>query len=141
MVTLMGAFLGFLGALFPDLMKIWRDRQDKAHELAILDRQMQAQESGHAQRMEAVGAWADVAEMRAVYGTYTTHIPWVDALNGTVRPVLAYAFFLLYAFVKWQQAVHTPWLIWQEDDRAIFAGIISFYYGQRAMQKYRGRAA
>lgn len=139
MVTLLGALLGFLSALVPEVMKIWRDHADKAHELAILDRQMELQKSGHMQRMEAIGAWADVAETRSLYDTYVTHIPWVDALNGTVRPLLAYAFFLLYVYVKFQQAVHTPWLIWEEDDRAIFAGIISFYFGQRAMQRYRAR--
>lgn len=138
MVTLMGAFLGFLGALLPEAMKLWRDQKDKAHELAILDRQLAAQEAGHSQRMEAIGEWADVAEMQALHATYTTHIRWVDALNGTVRPVLAYAFFLLYAYVKFQQVAYTPWLLWEEGDRAIFAGIISFYFGQRAMQKYRG---
>lgn len=140
MVTLLGAFIGFLGALVPEVMKFWHDHKDKSHELAILDRQLAARQAGHAQRMEAIGHWADVAEAKALYKTYVTHIPWVDALNGTVRPVLAYAFFLLYAYVKFQQAMHTPWAIWEEDDRAIFAGIISFYFGQRAMQKYRVKA-
>lgn len=137
MVTLLGALFGFLGALVPEFMKLWRDHADKKHELAIMDRQMELQKSGHGQRMEAIGAWADVAEMENVYSTYTTHIPWVDALNGTVRPVLAYAFFLLYAYVKFVQFTHTPWQIWEEDDRAIFAGIISFYFGHRAMQRYK----
>lgn len=100
---------------------------------------MEIQKAGHSQHMEAIGAWADIAEMKSIYATYATHIPWVDALNGTVRPVLAYAFFFLYVFVKFQQAMHTPWQIWEEDDKAIFAGIISFYFGQRTMQKYRSR--
>lgn len=139
MITLLGTLLGFLGAIFPEALKIWHDRMDKSHELAILDRQMDMQKAGHNQQMEAIGAWADVAEMKAVHSTYTTQIAWVDALNGSVRPVLAYGFFLLYAFVKFQQVAHTPWLLWEEDDRAIFAGIISFYFGQRAMQKYRTR--
>lgn len=55
-------------------------------------------------------------------------------------------FFLLYTSVKWvqismlldtttlQQAIL---LIWQMEDQAIFAGIISFYFGQRAMSKVR----
>lgn len=139
MITLLGALLGFLGAAFPEVMKVWREKQDKAHELQIMDRQMELQKAGHMQQLEAIGAWADIAEMKAVYATYTTNIPWVDALNGTVRPVLAYAFFALFVFVKIQQAIHTPWQIWMDDDRAIFAGIISFYFGQRAMQKYRAR--
>jgi hypothetical protein len=140
MITLLGSFLGFLGALVPEMMKMWFDKMDKKHELAILDRQMEMQKSGHSQQMEAIGTMADVAEMKAVYATYTTQIAWVDALNGTVRPVLAYAFFFLYAFVKFQQALHLPWHMWTEDDQAIFAGFISFYFGQRAMQKYRTRS-
>lgn len=140
MIALLGSLIGFLGAVFPEAMKIWRDRLDKAHELAILDRQMELQKNGHMQQMEAVGAWTNVAEMKELYATYTTQIGWVDALNGTVRPVLAYAFFLLYAYVKFQQAIHTPWQIWEEDDRAVFAGIISFYFGNRAMQKYRTKS-
>lgn len=136
MVTFFGALLGFLGAAFPEAMKIYRDQMDKRHELEILDRQMEQQRQGHLHRLEAIGAEADIAESKAIYKTYHTGIHWVDALNGTVRPMLAYAFFLLYAYVKITQAIHTPWLLWDEDDKAIFAGIISFYYGQRAMQKY-----
>ncbi|MFO1242038.1 MAG: hypothetical protein U1E36_02395 [Rickettsiales bacterium] len=37
---------------------------------------------------------ADIAESRALYQTYNTGIRWVDTLNGTVRPVIAYNFFL-----------------------------------------------
>jgi hypothetical protein len=65
-------------------------------------------------------------------------IRWVDALNGTVRPVIAYSFFILYALVKGMQfSAGLPWLLWTEEDQAIFAGIISFYFGQRAMSKLR----
>ena len=30
-------------------------------------------------------------------------------------------------------------ILWCVDDQAIFAGIISFYFGQRAVSKLRGR--
>jgi hypothetical protein len=65
-----------------------------------------------------------------------------------VRPVLAYAFFFLYAVVKFMQlnaiTTNAPLysfldILWTEDDQAIFAGIISFYYGQRAVSQLRGR--
>jgi hypothetical protein len=70
----------------------------------------------------------------------------VDALNGTVRPVLAYSFFLLYFVIKYMQfsmvdlADPFPWqleMLWSVEDQAIFAGIISFYFDQRAMSKVR----
>jgi hypothetical protein len=31
-------------------------------------------------------------------------------------------------------------LLWNDEDRAIFAAIISFYFGQRAMRKTMGAA-
>lgn len=144
MITLFSALLGLFGSAFPDLLKLFRDHQDRAHELKILAMQMEQQKMGHSQRLEEIGIQADIAESGALYKTWRSGVTWVDALNGTVRPVLAYAFFLLYALTKCLQfalidasipaSVH---ILWQEEDQAIFAGIISFYYGQRAMGKLR----
>ncbi len=138
MITLIGALLGFISSAFPDLLKIWRDAADRKHELAILQMQMEQQRQGHTNRLEEINVQADIAESRALYKTYHTGIKWVDALNGTVRPVIAYSFFILYAVVKIMQfSADLPWLLWTAEDQAIFAGIISFYFGQRAMSKLR----
>ena len=146
MITLIGALLGFISSAFPDLLKIWRDAADRKHELAILQMQMEQQRQGHTNHLEEINVQADIAESRALYKTYHTGIKWVDALNGTVRPVLAYAFFLLYFTIKCMQfamvdlASPLPWhmdMLWSVEDQAIFAGIISFYFGQRAMSKVR----
>lgn len=140
MITVLGSLLGFLSAAFPDFLKLFRDEQDRKHELKILEMQMQQQAQGHMNRLEEIQVNADIAESQALYKTYNTNIGWVDALNGTVRPVIAYAFFLLYAVVKAMQfSADMPWLLWTVEDQAIFAGIISFYFGQRAMGKIRGQ--
>lgn len=146
MITLFSTLIGLISAAFPDMLKMWRDHQDRQHELVLLRMQMEQQAAGHANRLEEVGIQADIAESQAIYRTFKSGIDWVDALNGTVRPVIAYAFFLLYAGVKlWQfsllSADPLPWqynMLWGEEDRAIFAGIIAFYFGQRAMSKVRG---
>jgi len=54
MLTLLGSLLGFLSSAFPDFLKLWRDHADRKHELAILDRQMEAQRQGHTQRLEEI---------------------------------------------------------------------------------------
>lgn len=140
MLTLLGSLLGLLGSMVPDVLKMFRDSADKKHELKILELQMQQQATGHTQRLEEIKIQADISESKALYDTYTTHITWVDALNGSVRPVIAYCFFLLYATVK-LTAVYNglAWQAWTEEDAAIFAGIMSFYFGQRAMTKLRGK--
>jgi hypothetical protein len=147
MLTLLGSLLGFFSAAFPDLLKLFRDSQDRKHEITILQMQMEQQRQGHTNRLEEIQVQADIAESRALYRTYNTGIRWVDALNGTVRPVIAYAFFLLYATVKMLSYAAMPdsafslaivyGTLWTEEDAAIFAGIISFYFGQRAMHKIR----
>lgn len=144
MITLLSSLLGFFGSAFPDLLKLFKDAQDRKHELKILDLQIQQQAQGHQNRLEEIRTTADISESQALYKTYSVGIHWVDALNGTVRPVLAYAFFGLYALTKMLQfSVLNPsvqdsiFILWQEEDQAIFAGIISFYFGQRAMSKLR----
>lgn len=139
MITALSAFLGFLGALVPEFIQLWKDKRDKAHELKLLELQLQQQAQGHSERLEEIRIQGETSQMQSLYRTYYTGIDWVDALNGTVRPVLAYAFFLLYALVKLLQlslieahpAMMIP-ILWTEEDQAIFAGIISFYFGQRA---------
>ena len=111
-----------------------------------MELQLKQQKQGHVDRLQEIQITADAIESKALYKTYSVGIKWVDALNGTVRPVLAYAFFLLYAAVKYAQIIilldslamleafpH----IWHSEDQTIFAGIISFYFGQRAFVKLR----
>lgn len=38
MITLLGSLLGFLSSAFPEVLRHWQDRQDRKHELHILDR-------------------------------------------------------------------------------------------------------
>lgn len=150
MVTLLSSLLGFLSAAFPDMLKLFRDTQDRKHELEILKLQISREQQGFQNRLEEIQAHAMAAETTALYKTWHTGVRWVDALNGSVRPVLAYAFFLLYAAVKTAQIsllaaadgftlAQVVVFAWGEEDQAIFAGIISFYYGQRAMCKARGK--
>jgi hypothetical protein len=116
-----------VGSAFPEFLKLWKDGSDKKHEITLLKMQMEQQAQGHKERLEEININADVSESQALYKTYTTGINWVDALNGTVRPVIAYSFFFLYAGVKiLQYSADLPWLLWTEEDQAIFAGICPF---------------
>jgi hypothetical protein len=148
MITLLASLVGFISSLIPDIMKFFIDRSDKKHEIKILEYQVQLQNLNHSNRLEEIMAIGKTGETQALYKTYSTGVCWVDALNGTVRPVLAYAFFSIYALIKFLQykiiAVSIQMneivnILWNVDDQAIFAGIISFYFGQRALTKLRGK--
>lgn len=144
MITLLASIAGFLTAIIPEIFRIYTDRQDKKHELELIDRQMKKFKPSEHQRLEEIRLHSQATELKALYSTFKSGICWVDAFNAMVRPILAYCFFGLYAFVKYLQlkllaglndlALITQ-LLWNVDDQAIFAGIISFYFGQRALNK------
>ena len=102
MLTLLGSLLGFISSAFPDLLKIWQDKQDRKHELQILDRQMEQMRLGHNQRLEEITVNADINESVALlkHDSQPSGVKWVDGLRASVRPVITYAFFLLFTTVK-----------------------------------------
>jgi len=149
MLTLLGSLLGFVTSAVPDLLGLFRDWQDRKHELAILDRQMEQMKLGHQQRLEEIEVQADIAESKALYQhDAKVDVKWVDALRGTVRPVITYAFFLLFATVKGSAlyiliavegllvAEALP-RIWDPESQALFAAVMSFWFGSRALTKLR----
>lgn len=148
--TLVGALLGFV----PQLLNIWKDKGDKAHELKLIDLQLKQAELGHSFKMAEINTQADIAESTAIYKTYKVGINWVDAFAGTVRPVITYAFFGLYAFVKAIVIIyslqHMPApdapvfllkdalaFVWNPEDSAMLGGILGFWFGSRGFEKAR----
>ena len=89
MLTLLGSLLGFITSAFPQLLGLIRDWQDRKHELAILDRQMEMQKLGHTQRLEEIAVAADIAESQALYrhDARASGVKWVDGLRASVRPM------------------------------------------------------
>jgi len=152
MLTLLGSLLGFISSAFPDLLRLWQDHQDRKHELAILDRQMEQMRLGHTQRLEEIAVEADIAESKALYryDSKPSGVKWVDGLRASVRPVITYAFFLLFTTVKTAalyvlvteqglSIIQALPQIWDSETQALFAAVMSFWFGQRALAKARGR--
>jgi hypothetical protein len=146
MITLLASLTGFLSSAFPYFIKMMQDKNDKNHELAIMDRQIEMQKFKLDGKLEEIELVRQQSLDNVLYQTYHTNISWVDALNGTVRPLLAYSFFLLYGFIKCKQynilseempSIVALEMMWSLEDQAIFASIISFYYGQRTIAKIK----
>lgn len=148
MITLFASIAGFLSSIFPEIFKFLQDKNDKKQEIALMQLQIEAAKIQGNQKLQEVNIKADISEVEALLRTYNTGVKWVDAFNGTVRPVITYSFFILYATVKYMQYTIIPVdaplfqymdVLWNTEDQAIFAGIISFYFGQRAMGKIRSK--
>ena len=148
MLTLLGSVLGFVGSLVPEIFKYFRDRSDQSHELAILDRQVDMMKLRHTQNLEELQVIGETEAMKVLYKyPHKMGVRWVDALSGSVRPLITYAFFLLYLCMKvvqivglwiglsapgWEQLLNK---IWHEEDQILFATVVSFWFGQRALMR------
>lgn len=165
MIALLSALLGFFSSAVPDFIKLFRDGKDRAHEIALLKLQMaydreklaavsNENSQARALQLQAIELQTD-SEQQAVLNARVkeslTGIHWVDALAGSVRPVITYAFFALYVLVKCAQfsillSPNLPWQnnltvaqalvsLWTEEDIAIFSAIMAFWFGQRALMR------
>lgn len=169
MIALFSALLGFISSAVPDFIRLFRDSKDRAHEITLLKLQMEyereklaaAQQlnmAAQASQLQAIELQAGISEQQALNARVhdsLTGIHWVDALSGSVRPAITYAFFGLYFLVKCAQfylLLHPtfPWQasmtmaqalvsLWTEEDIAIFSAIIAFWFGSRALGKAKNR--
>ena len=168
MIALLSALAGFISSAAPEFFKLLEDRHDRAHEIALLRLQMEydekklavQRETDHAMRAQRLqeiefhSAVQEEALLNARVETVSrTGIAWVDALAGSVRPILTYGFFLLYFAVKYSQfhlllRPGLPWLaalspaqalvsLWTEEDIAIFSAVIGFWFGNSTLEKAR----
>jgi hypothetical protein len=144
MITLLASIAGFISSIIPEILKFFKDKNDKNHELNILNLQIKQLKKSALAELPEIDASYELLQQASLYTTYKTGINWIDALNGSVRPVLAYSFFIMYGIVKFMQykailgiapVIVYIETIWTTDDQAIFAGIISFYFGQRTFRK------
>ncbi|HYC64627.1 MAG TPA: hypothetical protein VEC14_07855 [Reyranellaceae bacterium] len=155
MLALIGAALGLLGSVFPRLIGLFEAKQNHKQEMAMLklqsEFQLQMMTAGHAAKMAEINATADIASERMAMtaAMKPSGVKWIDGFNAFVRPFLTIAFFGLYAGVKVGQfylllgdagAASAFTSLWNQEDWAIWAAIITFWFGNRTFNKERGRA-
>ncbi|MCE3005880.1 MAG: hypothetical protein ACK5WQ_03195 [Alphaproteobacteria bacterium] len=158
MIAFLSAFLGFASSILPEFFKQRQDARDKAHELALLEKQAALESERAAVDLDKSIQAALAAQAVAVQESYRADVAankasWVSAYSASVRPTITYAFFLLYALVKFSQfwlLLHPslPWqtsqtiaaalaAIWNDEDIAIFSAVIAFWFGDRMLRHRR----
>jgi hypothetical protein len=146
MLSLVGSLLGFGTSFLPKVMDFFQDKQDKKHELAVMEVQIHQQKEIASQKLESVNVEADIREIEALQKSMQpSGVRWIDGLRSSVRPVITYSFFCLFVFVevaaylsltaKGVSGLDAAGLIWDEDTKALFAAVISFWFGGRAIAR------
>jgi hypothetical protein len=129
MLSILSAILGFAGPFVPELIKFFRQKQDNAHELAVLQFQAQIAAQEHAYRMEAINISADIQESAIIHQPQISFgvqildaakdwskvfvlpvfylFAFLDFISGLVRPAVTYAivaFYLMYKYALFEMA-------------------------------------
>ena len=157
--TLLGTLFGGAFRLAPEILR-WLDRKnERAHELAMFDKQLEADKLRGEQAIAQINAQADaaigVAEIQAIIEatkaqSAQTGIKWVDALNALIRPLMALQWLILLwpavviaGFVLSVQSGIDPLTALRStfgvDEKALAASIASFFLVDRSLRKMFGR--
>ena len=148
MLSLLGSLLGFGTSFLPKVMDFFQDKQDKKHELAVMEVQIRQQKEVATQKLEAINVEADIREIEALQKSIQpSGVKWIDGLRSSVRPVITYSFFCLFIFVEVAaylsltasgvSGLDAAQIIWDEETKALFAAVISFWFGGRAIARLR----
>ena len=157
--TLVGTLFGGLFRMAPEILK-WVDRKDeRKHELAMFDKQLQADTLKGDQAVALTNAQAaatiGAAEVQAIIEATQaqakqTGIKWVDGLNSLMRPIITFWWvvvlytvalvaqflFLIDSGTDVTQAVLA---LWGVEEKALVASIVSFWFVDRSLRKGFGR--
>mgnify|MGYP003631339749 FL=1 len=150
MLSLLGTLLGFGTSIVPEILGYFKQSQVNKQELAMLEAKAKYAEQLSTLKVQELDAQAEIEETKGLYA-HDRSIDaggFVNGLRGSVRPVLTYAFFILFATCKGvtlYAMVNTSGMdlsagllaIWDEETQAIFSAIIAFWFGNRAMSKAR----
>jgi hypothetical protein len=160
MLTLVSTLLGFASGGLPKVLDFVQDRGDKKHELALMaaqrERELALAKEGfiaqaaveeikteqiamQTQAQEKLAMWAHDAKIGEGAST------WVINLRASVRPVVTYLFVGLlivvdiagiwYAYSTGVAFVEAMDMVFNDDEMAILAAIIAFWFGSQAFNK------
>ena len=141
--TIVGGMMGFGASVIPEVVSLVRAKH--FHRAS-----MEAAEKGHANILAQLNAQAQVLNGISQQITSSAQ-SWIDLLSASVRPVLTYMFFGMFFFIKAAALYHALHVedvevftalpvIWDSETSSLFAAIISFWFGSRALGATVGTA-
>lgn len=150
MLSILGSVLGFATSAVPAITDSFARGQNNKHELEKMKVMAELRSAGYDQDLrmyETMGA--DKEHDRLIQHDISINkgTGFISGLQKSVRPVITYAFFILFATIEvtllmealkagtdFSEAIN---ILWDQETKAIFAAILSFWFGSRAIDKAR----
>jgi|TARA_R110000823_G_scaffold229911_1_gene356811 hypothetical protein len=144
MLSILGSVLGFGTSFLPKVLGFFEEKRDQAHELQMMDKQLEQQLQIGVQKLQMVNVDADIRETEVLHKEHASitkkSSQWVINLSASVRPIITYCLFIEFAALT--LSVNMNWIgleqyttIWNSEFQAIFAAVVSFWFGQRSFNR------
>lgn len=157
-LTVASGGLGGLLRLAPEIMKGFDRKHERAHELAMMQVEIQIVEKRLEHEMRKVDAAMTMAEMDAISQavkeqgqTARAAGKFVAMISALVRPMVTYWYVFLYSAVKivsmrmaindggyWQDVLVESWTT---EDMSMLMMILSFWFVGRSIDRDNGKLA
>ena len=147
MITLLGSLLGFGTSFLPEVLNYFKAGQEHKHNLERMQLEMDMMTKRNELQLNIMDKQAEIKETEGLYKHDSIDAGWfINGLRGSVRPVITYVFFALFVAIKVTALIalmdagndlgRSLSLIWDDATSGLFAAIISFWFGGRAVGKY-----
>ena len=123
-------------------------KQNNTYQLQLIEAQMKAATQNTQLQINLAQTEGDIKMQQTLYSydNGPSGSWFIDALKASVRPVITYVFFGIWVLIELltlSHAIHqgkdlaeiVP-IIWDQNTWAIFVTLISFWFGDRLLNKY-----
>ena len=143
MISLIGSLLGFASGVIPEVVGFFKKKQDHEFELQIYEAKAKYAKVMTENKLKELDLKAEIQELKSLYKhdqSLETTNSFISSLRASVRPVITYFFFFMFVGVEVSvifSLVHPEMIdkIWNQNTQGLFAAVLSFWFGSRAMSK------
>jgi len=148
MITLLGSLLGFGTSFLPEVLNYFKRGQEQKHELQRMKMEIELMAKRSEFKIQELDKEAEIKEAEGLYKHDSVDAGgFINALRGSVRPVITYCFFGLFVAIKVTaliSLINLPEMqlnmalsmIWDDQTAGLFSAIMAFWFGNRAVSKY-----
>ena len=147
---LLGSLLGFGSSVVPAITDHFKSKRNQEFELKKMEKMAELTAAGYDHEIKRFQEMGLHEEQKALIEhdiVISKGTGFISGLQKSVRPIITYCFFFLFATIEFTllqdalsnglplaDALNT---LWDDDTKAIFAAIIAFWFGSRAIDKAR----
>lgn len=151
LLTIISTLLGILSSSIPSILRIWEKRIEEYYQLELAKLKYDAAKQGVeiSKEIEDFKTLVQEGENLRLHDSTLDDTSNIDKLRSSVRPIITFAFFFLFFFVKitafaivisqglsltnLQSALV---IIFDDNTIAIFSAVMGFWFGARTMEKF-----